>query len=160
MGSFQSRFKTWIKKALKNKWIKWSVILIVAVLIFLFGLYISIYIGLFGKLPTLEDISSIKQEQATQLLDKNEKLIGKYYVYDRQPVKFEDLPKHLLSALIATEDSRFYEHDGIDNISLMRVFVKNLILQDKSAGGGSTITLQLAKNLYGRKNYEIGRAHV
>ena len=66
---------------------------------------------------------------------------------------FKDLPKHLIEALVATEDSRFYEHDGIDNISLMRVFVKNLILQDKSAGGGSTITLQLAKNLYGRKNY-------
>ena len=155
MGSFQSRFKTWVKKASKNKWIKWPVLLITAVLIFLFGLYISIYIGLFGELPTAEDISSIKQEQATQLLDKNEKLIGKYYIYDRQPVNFEDLPKHLLNALIATEDSRFYEHDGIDNISLMRVFVKNLILQDKSAGGGSTITLQLAKNLYGRKNYAM-----
>jgi len=153
MNTSQSRFKTSIKKILKSKWIKWLVILIAAILLFLFGLYISIYAGLFGKVPTIDDISSIKQEQATQLLDKDEKLIGKYYIYDRQPVKFEDLPKHLIEALVATEDSRFYEHDGIDNISLMRVFVKNLILQDKSAGGGSTITLQLAKNLYGRKNY-------
>lgn len=153
MDASPSRFKTSIKKILKNKWLKWLVILIAAILLFLFGLYISIYIGLFGKVPTIDDISSIKQEQATQLLDKDEKLIGKYYIYDRQPVKFEDLPKHLIEALVATEDSRFYEHDGIDNISLMRVFVKNLILQDRSAGGGSTITLQLAKNLYGRKNY-------
>ncbi|EPR72473.1 Multimodular transpeptidase-transglycosylase [Winogradskyella psychrotolerans RS-3] len=153
MKASQSRFTTSIKKILKNKWIKWLVILIAAILLFLFGLYISIYVGLFGKVPTIEDISSIKQEQATQLLDKDEKLIGKYYIYDRQPVTFEDLPKHLIDALVATEDSRFYEHNGIDNISLMRVFVKNLILQDKSAGGGSTITLQLAKNLYGRKNY-------
>ncbi|WP_179316749.1 penicillin-binding protein 1A [Winogradskyella undariae] len=153
MNTSQSRFKTSIKKILKSKWIKWLVILIAAILLFLFGLYISIYAGFFGKVPTIDDISSIKQEQATQLLDKDEKLIGKYYIYDRQPVKFEDLPKHLIEALVATEDSRFYEHDGIDNISLMRVFVKNLILQDKSAGGGSTITLQLAKNLYGRKNY-------
>ncbi|SDG81512.1 transglycosylase domain-containing protein [Winogradskyella thalassocola] len=155
MKASPSRFKTSIKKILKNKWIKWLVILLTAILLFLFGLYISIYVGLFGKVPTIEDISSIKQEQATQLLDKDEKLIGKYYIYDRQPVTYEDLPKHLIDALVATEDSRFYEHDGIDNISLMRVFVKSLILQDKSAGGGSTITLQLAKNLYGRKNYAL-----
>ncbi|WP_179318629.1 penicillin-binding protein 1A [Winogradskyella helgolandensis] len=153
MNAPQSRFKTFIKKGLSNKWIKWLLIFIAAILVFLAGLYISIYLGFFGKLPTVDDISSIKQEQATQLLDKDEKLIGKYYIYDRQPVAFNDLPKHLIEALVATEDSRFYEHDGIDNISLMRVFVKNLILQDKSAGGGSTITLQLAKNLYGRKNY-------
>ncbi|WP_179021328.1 transglycosylase domain-containing protein [Winogradskyella forsetii] len=155
MNSFFTRIKSRLKKLWQNKWIKWALIAIGAVLLFLLGLYISIYLGVFGKLPTLEAIGSIKQEQATQLLDKDEKLIGKYYIYDRQPVKFEDFPKHLIDALVATEDSRFYEHDGIDNISLMRVFVKNLILQDKSAGGGSTITLQLAKNLYGRKNYAI-----
>ncbi|WP_179009319.1 transglycosylase domain-containing protein [Winogradskyella forsetii] len=155
MNSFFTRIKSRLKKLWQNKWIKWSLVAIGAVLLFLLGLYISIYLGVFGKLPTLEAIGSIKQEQATQLLDKDEKLIGKYYIYDRQPVKFEDFPKHLIDALVATEDSRFYEHDGIDNISLMRVFVKNLILQDKSAGGGSTITLQLAKNLYGRKNYAI-----
>lgn len=155
MDSYQLRFKLWIKKASKNKSIKWVAIIIAAVILLLIGLYISIYLGFFGKLPTTEDLSFIKQEQATQLLDKDGKLIGKYYIYDRQPVTFEDFPQHLIDALIATEDSRFYEHDGIDNISLIRVFVKNLILQDKSAGGGSTITLQLAKNLYGRKDYAM-----
>lgn len=155
MDSFQSRFTIGIKQTLKNRWVKWTLILLVAILLFLFGLYISIYIGLFGKLPSINDLSSIKQEQATQVLDKDGKLIGKYYIYDRQPVKFDDFPQDLINALVATEDSRFYEHDGIDNISLMRVFIKNLILRDKSAGGGSTITLQLAKNLYGRKNYAL-----
>lgn len=155
MDSYQLRFKLWIKKASKNKWIKWAAIIMAAVILLLIGLYISIYLGFFGKLPTTEDLSFIKQEQATQLLDKDGKLFGKYYIYDRQPVAFEDFPQHLIDALIATEDSRFYEHDGIDNISLIRVFVKNLILQDKSAGGGSTITLQLAKNLYGRKNHPL-----
>ncbi|UJH91565.1 penicillin-binding protein [Antarcticibacterium sp. 1MA-6-2] len=71
----------------------------------------------------------------------------------KQPIEFEDIPKHLIQGLIATEDVRFYEHDGIDNRSLLRVFFKTLLLQDKSSGGGSTITLQLAKNLYGRKDY-------
>ena len=153
MSSYQSRFKIWIKKTSKNTWLKWIVIIITTAILFLVSLYISIYIGLFGKLPTTKDLSSINQEQATEVLDKDGTLIGKYYVYDRQPVLFEDFPIHLIDALVATEDSRFYEHDGIDNISLIRVFIKNLILQDKSAGGGSTITLQLAKNLYGRKDY-------
>ncbi len=155
MSTYAKQMTSRLKKVLQNKWLKGILVLIAIGVVFLLGLYISIYIGLFGKLPTIDDISSIKQEQATQLLDKDGKLIGKYYVYDRQPVRFEDLPKHLIEALVATEDSRFYEHDGIDNISLMRVFVKNLILQDKSAGGGSTITLQLAKNLYGRKKYAM-----
>ncbi|WP_417876736.1 transglycosylase domain-containing protein [Winogradskyella sediminis] len=144
-----------VKKVFRNKWIKWIVIVSSLILLFLIGLYVSIYLGLFGKVPTVDDISSIKQEQATQLLDKDQTLIGKYYIYDRQPIAYTDLPKHLIDALVATEDSRFYEHDGIDNISLMRVFVKSLILRDKTAGGGSTITLQLAKNLYGRKHYAI-----
>lgn len=153
MDLYLTRFKTWIKNVFKHKWVKWVGIFVFSVLLFLVGLYVSIYLGVFGKLPTTEELSSIKQEQATQLLDKDGKLIGKYYIYDRQPVKFEDFPQYLIDALIATEDSRFYEHDGVDNISLVRVFVKNLILQDKSAGGGSTITLQLAKNLYGRSDY-------
>ncbi|MFD1017128.1 penicillin-binding protein 1A [Winogradskyella rapida] len=155
MNTSSSGLKSLFQKILKNKWIKGVIVLGLFAVLCLVGLYISIYFGVFGKVPSIEEISSIKQEQATQLLDKDQKLIGKYYIYDRQPVVFEDFPKHLIEALVATEDSRFYEHDGIDNISLMRVFVKNLILQDKSAGGGSTITLQLAKNLYGRKNYAM-----
>ncbi|MBC2844002.1 penicillin-binding protein 1A [Winogradskyella flava] len=149
------QFKIWIRKIFKNRWVKGLSWIMGSVLLFLLGLYISVYLGVFGKLPTTEALSSIKHEQATQILDHKGKLIGKYYIYDRQPVNFEDLPKHLIDALVATEDSRFYKHNGVDNISLIRVFVKNLILQDKSAGGGSTITLQLAKNLYGRKNYAM-----
>ena len=155
MNVSTNQLKIRIKKIFKNKWVKWLSVCAGAILLFLVGLYISIYLGFFGKLPTTEELSSIKQEQATQLLDHNGKLIGKYYIYDRQPVEFNDFPKHLIDALVATEDSRFYEHDGVDNMSLIRVFVKNLILRDKSAGGGSTITLQLAKNLYGRKDYAL-----
>ena len=128
MTTNANQFKIRIKKIFKNKWVKWLSVCAGAILLFLVGLYISIYLGFFGKLPTTEELSSIKQEQATQLLDHNGKLIGKYYIYDRQPVEFKDFPKHLINALVATEDSRYYEHDGVDNISLMRVFVKNLIL--------------------------------
>ncbi|CAH8284372.1 penicillin-binding protein 1A [Mariniflexile fucanivorans] len=144
-----------IKGLLKNRWIKWGLIGFTAILVFFIGLYISIYLGVFGEVPTSTELSSIKQEEATQVLDHDGKLIGKYYIYDRQPLHFEDFPKHLIDALVATEDVRFFEHDGIDNVSLMRVFIKSILLRDKSAGGGSTITLQLAKNLYGRNNYRF-----
>ena len=126
MDSYQLRIKAWIKKTSKNKWIKWMAMAMASILLFLVGLYISIYLGLFGKLPTTKDLSSIKQEQATQLLDRDGKLIGKYYIFDRQPVNFQDFPQHLIDALVATEDSRFYKHDGVDNMSLIRVFIKNL----------------------------------
>ena len=140
---------------LKNKWVK-RVLIVSASIVGLFLLfYVSIYIGLWGKIPDSDELSSLRQAQATQVLDKDGKLIGKYYIYDRQPITYKDLPQHLINALIATEDVRFYEHSGIDNKSLLRVFFKTILLQDKSSGGGSTITLQLAKNLYGRKDYGI-----
>ena len=144
-----------LKNFFRNKWVKSAFVGFISVLIFFIGLYISIYLGAFGKVPTAAELSFIKQEEATQVLDQEGKLIGKYYVYDRQPLHFEDLPKHLVEALVATEDVRFFEHDGIDNVSLIRVFVKSILLRDKSSGGGSTITLQLAKNLYGRNNYRF-----
>ena len=104
-------------------------------------------------MPTKKELSDLKQSQATQILDKDEQLIGKFYVFDRQSVTYNDLPKPLIDALVATEDVRFYEHDGVDNQSLLRVFFKTILLSDESSGGGSTITLQLAKNLFGRKDY-------
>ncbi|GAA3514616.1 transglycosylase domain-containing protein [Aquimarina addita] len=109
--------------------------------------------GFWGKLPTNEELSSLKQAEATQVLDTHGVLIGKYYIYDRQPILYEQLPQHLIDALIATEDIRFYEHDGVDNTSLLRVFFKTILLGDSSSGGGSTVTLQLVKNLFGRKDH-------
>ncbi len=144
-----------IRLILKKKWIKWPTIVIVGILIFFTTLYIGSYLGVFGKLPSNEDLSTLNQAEATQVLDKDGHLIGKYYIYDRQPLTYNDFPQYLIDALVATEDIRFYEHNGVDNISLFRVFFKNIILQDKSSGGGSTITLQLAKNLYGRENHML-----
>ena len=115
--------------------------------------YASIYFGLWGKIPNSEDLAQVKQSQATQVLDANNNLIGKIYVYDRQSIQYSDFPQHLIDALVATEDVRFYEHSGIDNISLLRVFFKSILMSHDASGGGSTITLQLAKNLFGRKNY-------
>ena len=139
----------------KNKWVKRASIAIVAAVLLAVVFYISIYFGAFGKLPNTSQLTNLRQAEATQILDKDSKLIGKYYIYDRQPLTYNQFPKHLLDALIATEDVRFYDHNGVDNISLMRVFFKTILFQDQSSGGGSTITLQLAKNLFGRDKHIV-----
>ncbi|HSP11926.1 MAG TPA: transglycosylase domain-containing protein [Salegentibacter sp.] len=117
--------------------------------------FASIYFGAWGKLPSSKELSELQQSRATQVLSSEGELIGKFFIHDRQPVKYTDFPQHLIDALIATEDIRYYDHSGIDSRSLLRVFFKSILLQDESAGGGSTITLQLAKNIYGRKDYGI-----
>ncbi len=140
-------------KIVQKKWLKWSILFFICIVFTAICFYVSIYFGAWGKLPTKAELRSLKQAEATQVLDKDGDLIGKYFIYDRQPITFDQLPQHLINALIATEDVRFYEHDGVDNTSLLRVFFKTILLRDKSSGGGSTITLQLAKNLFGRKKY-------
>lgn len=122
--------------------------------VILFALFfLSIYLGFWGKLPSKGELQELKQNEATEIFASDGQLIGKYYIFDRQPVLYEELPPHLIEALIATEDVRFYEHSGIDGRSLLRVLVKTILLRDESSGGGSTITLQLAKNLFGRQDF-------
>ncbi|WP_298313456.1 transglycosylase domain-containing protein [uncultured Aquimarina sp.] len=146
---------TMMHQLLQKRWIKWPLITCGSFFLVFIIFYGSIYFGFWGKIPSENELSSLKQAEATQVLDKNSRLIGKYFVYDRQPIVYDDLPKHLIDALIATEDVRFYEHDGVDNVSLLRVFFKTILFRDKSSGGGSTITLQLVKNIFGRKDYGI-----
>ncbi|MCK7538266.1 MAG: transglycosylase domain-containing protein [Marinilabiliales bacterium] len=80
---------------------------------------------------------------------------GKFYSQNRTEIPYDQIPRHLSGALVATEDARFYDHSGIDSKSLFRVLVKTILFNDPSSGGGSTITQQLAKNMYGRKDYLI-----
>lgn len=142
-----------IKKVRLIKWAKKISYGLGIVLALFICFYTSIYFGFWGKIPDSEDLVRLKQSQATQVLDTNNELIGKIYVYDRQSIKYSEFPQHLIQALVATEDARFYEHNGIDNKSLLRVFFKSILMSNDSSGGGSTITLQLAKNLFGRKDY-------
>lgn len=142
-----------LEKIKSSPKLKWAVIILGSLFALGVIFFASIYFGAWGKLPSSAELKELKQNRATQVLSAEGELIGKFYVFDRQPIKFDELPQHLIDALIATEDVRFYEHDGIDNRSLFRVFFKSILLQDESSGGGSTITLQLAKNIYGRKDY-------
>ncbi|MDT0690101.1 transglycosylase domain-containing protein [Salegentibacter sp. F188] len=135
--------------------LRWALIILLSLLALALLFFSSIYFGMWGKIPSTEELRKLEQSKATQVLSSEGELIGKFYIFDRQPITFKELPQHLIEALIATEDVRFFEHDGIDNRSLLRVFFKSILLQDESAGGGSTITLQLAKNIYGRKDYGV-----
>jgi penicillin-binding protein 1A len=80
-------------------------------------------------------------------------LLYRFDKENRLNIPFDSIPKHLVEALISSEDSRFYEHSGVDLKSLMRVIVKTVILRDKSSGGGSTISQQLVKNYFPRNSY-------
>lgn len=120
----------------------------------LFGLFIGmVYLDVFGHVYTEKELKEFKNETASLVLSDNGKLIGKFFADNRTNVNFEQLPKSLINALVATEDVRYFEHEGVDSRSLIRVLIKSIVLQQKSAGGGSTITQQLAKNMFGRKNY-------
>ncbi|MFN2262549.1 MAG: transglycosylase domain-containing protein, partial [Psychroflexus sp.] len=143
------------KKSLQKKIFKYIALFILVLTLAFFAFFGSVYFGFWGKVENTEDIKNIHQSEASMIVDKDQKVIEKVYKYDRQSIGFNDFPQHLIDALVATEDVRFYEHDGVDNLSLLRVFFKTILAGDDSSGGGSTITLQLAKNLYGRKNYGI-----
>ena len=122
-------------------------------------------IGAFGRMPSFEELENPKSNLATEIYADNGQTIGSFFVQNRSYVQYSDLyPQDstamltvaghdvppLAAALIATEDARFYTHSGIDLVSLARVGVKTIALQRSSQGGGSTITQQLAKNLFPR----------
>lgn len=141
-----------VLKQIKSPILKYSILGITVLLILSMLFFLSIYLGAWGKLPTKNDLSDFQYQRASEVYTADSVLIGKYYLYDRQPIAFENIPKHVLNALVAIEDERFYEHSGIDYPSLARVAIKTILMQDQSSGGGSTLTQQLAKNLYPRRN--------
>jgi penicillin-binding protein 1A len=114
-----------------------------------------VWLGVFGALPDKNHLKEIHHPMASEVYSADSILLGRYYVQDRTPVNPDDIPKILKQALVATEDVRFYNHEGVDIKSLFRVLIKTLLLQKESSGGGSTITQQLAKNLYPRKSYAL-----
>lgn len=112
-----------------------------------------VYFGFWGSLPSAAKLSTLQQSQASLVYAAQGELIGSYYAVNRNPIQYQDLPPHLVEALVATEDERFFEHGGVDYRSLARVLFKTILAGNSSSGGGSTITQQLVKNLYGRPDY-------
>ncbi len=122
-------------------------------LLFILILFLFVWSGILGALPSSKELSVIENPTASEVYSADSVLLGRYFIQERSNISYNQIPKHVAEAVIATEDARFYKHTGIDTRSLARVLVKSLLLQDESSGGGSTITQQLAKNLYPRKNY-------
>jgi len=120
-------------------------------LVFFLGAFILIVLGgAFGKLPDNQSLKQIQNPIATEVYSSDGILMGTYYIQNRQYLEPSEIPETVKDALVATEDIRFYKHKGIDTRSLFRVFFKTLLLRKEGSGGGSTITQQLAKNLYPR----------
>nr|WP_294907187.1 transglycosylase domain-containing protein [uncultured Lacibacter sp.] len=100
--------------------------------------------GLLGKMPSLEELENPSASLASEVIASDGTLMGKFYLEDRTNVEYKDISKNIVNALIAAEDERFYDHSGIDGRALARAISKL-----GSDGGGSTITQQLALNLFG-----------
>lgn len=105
--------------------------------------------------PGNRELRNIQNQVASEVYSADSVLLGRYFLQDRTEVQYNDIAPAVVNALIATEDVRFYNHSGVDFRSLGRVLIKSIIQQDESSGGGSTLTQQLAKNLYPRKRYWI-----
>ncbi|MCB0572262.1 MAG: transglycosylase domain-containing protein [Phaeodactylibacter sp.] len=117
------------------------------------GFVASIAWGAFGKLPTEDSLSSVTQYTASEIYAADSTLLGRYYFENRSNVRYKDISPHFINALVATEDARYFEHHGIDLRAWMRVLLKSIIKGERSSGGGSTLSQQLAKNLYPRSDY-------
>ena len=124
--------------------------LLCAIVVFLAIAFTSIWFGWVGYMPDIADLQNPISRYASQVYSVDGKILGTYNMNreNRIHVDYDNLSPYLVEALIATEDERFYEHSGIDFIALTRAVVKRGMLGQKSAGGGSTITQQLAKQLY------------
>ncbi|MEP7264461.1 MAG: transglycosylase domain-containing protein [Bacteroidota bacterium] len=126
-----------------RRYVRWFWLLVITPVILLFLILMSTALGLFGELPTFAELENPSTYQATEIYSSDLKMLGKYYRENRSLIHYEDLSPNLVNALKATEDIRFEEHSGVDIRGLIRA-VFNL----GSKGGGSTLTQQLAKNLF------------
>ena len=143
------------KKRYRRIYIGLIAIFITGILGFLsvIGLFAAVYFEAFGPVPDYAALSSIRNNEASEIYAKDGQLIGRYYKENRIIADSEEVPQFMLEALVATEDERFFEHSGVDPRALVRVLLRTIILRDRSGGGGSTLSQQLAKNLYPRTNH-------
>ena len=129
--------------AIRNLWIIFGSLLVLIILFFF-----CVAKGLFGTMPTFEELENPKTNLATEIISADGKVLGTYYVENRSNVRYAELSHYMPEALISIEDERFTEHSGIDERALFRVAFG--VITGKKKGGGSTITQQLAKNLFPR----------
>lgn len=130
--------------SLTTKWMLWLWGILVAGIIAIVVIFWMITQGMLGYLPPLDELQNPKNKFATEIISSDMQLLGRYYRNEnRVSVEYTDISPYMIDALIATEDIRFYDHTGVDLKSLMRAIIKL-----GKAGGGSTLTQQLAKQLW------------
>ena len=136
--------KPWIRKTIKYVWI--------AFLCFMLGFPLYIYtvsinlFGAFGEMPSLKEVENPENDLSSEIISADGVSLGRYFRYNRSQVHFEELSEELVNTLVISEDHRFYEHAGLDFPAYIRVLFGLITFNPQ--GGGSTITQQLAKNLY------------
>ncbi len=137
--------KPWVRSAIKWLWISF-----VAFVVFIGIFFLLIYNGVVGYMPPVEELKNPQDKFATVIYTSDGEEMGRYFrnTGNRVYADFDEISPAVVDALIATEDARFEQHSGIDVIAIARAIFKTVLLQQKSAGGGSTITQQLAKQLY------------
>jgi penicillin-binding protein 1A len=144
INAFLQIKKSWVPKAIKYTWI--------AVLCFFIGFPVYIFtvkidlFGLYGGMPSLAEIENPDNDLSSEILSADGVSLGRYFRYNRSQVLYEELSEDLVNTLLISEDHRFYNHSGLDFPAYIRVLKG--ILTFNPAGGGSTLTQQLAKNLY------------
>lgn len=121
-----------------------------AVILFIVAVNVN-FLWLFGGMPSLQELENPKSQNASLIISEDGQEIGKYFRENRNPLEFEQLPLNIINTLVSTEDARFTSHSGIDIRSMMRV-----VFSFGTAGGGSTISQQLAKNLFHTRSIEFG----
>lgn len=143
--SENTKKRSFKRRIIKGLWVLFGIGFAFFLLLILF-----INLGWLGYMPSMKELENPERSLASELYASDGQLLGRYYVQDRSNSKYEEISPNIINALIATEDSRYYEHSGVDGKAIMRA----VLLLGKQ-GGGSTITQQLAKNLFPRENSTI-----
>lgn len=143
------------KTVLLKKILKYFLAFLSSILLLCVLLFFLVYSGIFGPLPGKKALKAINNEEASLVISSDSVIIGRFFAENRTNISNAEIPDHLKNALIATEDKRFFTHNGYDLQSYFRVFFKSILWGESTGGGGSTLTQQLVKNLYGRPKHGI-----
>jgi len=139
------------KKTLNNDYRKYVKYFWIASISFIFSIALLFLLAswnVFGKLPNFEDLENPEDNFASEVISSDGKILGKFFIENRTPISYNNLPKELVNAVVSTEDERFYNHSGIDYEATLRA-----VLKFGTDGGGSTITQQLAKMLFHERGH-------
>lgn len=139
--------KSKLRVFIQSKWVR-SLLYFISISFILLALLVA-YIW-YAEVPSSSALRHPDIKEASKIYDVKGRYFGTYIKENRTLIDYNDINPHIKTALIAAEDTRFFEHNGIDFKALMRVFVKSILMQQQESGGGSTITQQLAKQLYKR----------